>query len=113
MISICTGLVFLAAVATPMHPQAPSETLSSWETTAQSLDDKINQLSHQIQTVRMKAMNLQMEAQAKLPTNWDGYAQTIEEAERNEDLARKLEKQLAELLTKKKELLKQRPAKSS
>ncbi len=74
----------------PQNEQTPAlkQKEQSPEEQIKAVDTEIEQLSRQIQKKRMEALNIQIEAQGLLQTQWQAYTQKIIEADRQTDVAK-------------------------
>ena len=90
--------IFFLITACVFQTSIHAETSST--ITPKSTASETEHLFLEIQTLRKKALNAEMEAQELLLTQWDEYVQKIEEADRYREQATLLEKRIKELRIK-------------
>lgn len=92
---LITACVFQTSIHAETSSPSPTSTIIPKSTASET-----EQLFLEIQTLRKKALNAEMEAQELLLTQWDEYVQKIEEADRYREQATLLEKRIKELRIK-------------
>lgn len=102
-IASCALIVVLFISQRSVQPSVPSP--SSEQSQILAIDVEMQQLHSRIHDLRLKILNLQVESQTLLISDWEAYTKKIQESERDEDTVNKLELQLKALTVKKQELL--------